>query len=201
MSRPAPIQRAADPSVEASPRPSTSPRMGMPASNRPNTIPPRSRLRASTPLTPMPMAAAKFDRPREKATSSKASTPQSRPRSPRPGRVPARLPGQDPPGCWHDASDSGQAGQGAGLVGVLGEFLELVQDVAVQEPEQSPVDVIGAAGQHQTQKRPASRTGGGPGVGVASKLGEAQKTAGRCEEREGLWLGNTGQTRQKRRTF
>ena len=30
-----------------------------------------------------------------------------------------------------------------GLVGVLDEFLELVQDVAVQEPEQGPVDVQG----------------------------------------------------------
>jgi len=51
--------------------------------------------------------------------------------------------------------------QVVGLVGVLDEFLELVQDVAVQEPGQGPVEVIGAAGQHQTQKHPASRTGGG----------------------------------------
>src|SRR3984885_1989258 len=37
--------------------------------------------------------------------------------------------------------------QVVGLVGVDGEFLELVQDVAVQEPEQGPVDVqgVGAA--------------------------------------------------------
>jgi hypothetical protein len=34
--------------------------------------------------------------------------------------------------------------QVVGLVGVDGEFLEFVQDVAVQEPEQGPVDVQGA---------------------------------------------------------
>ena len=34
--------------------------------------------------------------------------------------------------------------QVVGLVGVLDEFLELVQDVAVQEAEQGPVDVQGA---------------------------------------------------------
>ena len=33
--------------------------------------------------------------------------------------------------------------QVVGLVGVLDEFLEFVQDVAVQEPEQGPVDVQG----------------------------------------------------------
>ena len=33
--------------------------------------------------------------------------------------------------------------QGVGLVGADGEFLELVQDVAMQEPEHGPVDVQG----------------------------------------------------------
>jgi hypothetical protein len=37
--------------------------------------------------------------------------------------------------------------QVVGFLGVLDEFLELVQDVAAQEPEQGPVDVqgVGAA--------------------------------------------------------
>src|ERR1700730_10793593 len=145
MSRTAPIQRAADPSVEASPRPSASPRTGMPASNRPNTIPTRNRVRAPVPATPMPMAAAKFDRPREEATSSKPSTPQSRPRSPGPGRVPAGLPGQDPPGCRHDESDSGQAGQGAGhVVAVLDRGQAAEQGESDRQPVQAqPEQVAG----------------------------------------------------------
>ena len=39
-----------------------------------------------------------------------------------------------------------QPEQVVGLVGVVDEFLELVEDVAVQEPEQGPVDVQGVGG-------------------------------------------------------
>ena len=46
----------------------------MPASKIPNTTPTRTRVRASTPATPIPIAAAKFDRPSERATSTSAST-------------------------------------------------------------------------------------------------------------------------------
>ena len=48
----------------------------MPVSNSPKTNPTRRRVRVSTPLTPMPTAPAKSDRPSETATSSKASTGQ-----------------------------------------------------------------------------------------------------------------------------
>ena len=47
--------------------------MGMAVSNDPKIRPTRSRVRASTPLTPMPTEAAKLSRPRESATSSKAT--------------------------------------------------------------------------------------------------------------------------------
>ena len=47
----------------------------MPASNIPKMRSTRSRAPASTPVTPMPIAAAKLDRPRERATSRRASTP------------------------------------------------------------------------------------------------------------------------------
>ena len=48
------------------------PAPGQAASNSPNIRPTRSRVRASTPLTPIPIAAAKLDRPRDTATSRSA---------------------------------------------------------------------------------------------------------------------------------
>ena len=47
----------------------------MPDSNTPKTKPTRSRVRASTPDTPMAIAAAKLDIPTDAATNSKASMP------------------------------------------------------------------------------------------------------------------------------
>jgi hypothetical protein len=47
--------------------------MGMAVSKLPKITPTRGRVRASIPLTPMPIAAAKLDSPRETATSAKAS--------------------------------------------------------------------------------------------------------------------------------
>ncbi len=60
----------------------------MPASKIPNTTPTRTRVRASTPATPIPIAAAKFDRPSDRATSTSAST-----RPPYPSRPASVLPG------------------------------------------------------------------------------------------------------------
>ena len=45
----------------------------MPASNTPNTTAIRTRSRPRTPLTPMPIAAAKLDSPSATARSSNAS--------------------------------------------------------------------------------------------------------------------------------
>ncbi len=45
----------------------------MPASNTPNTTAIRTRSRPRTPLTPMPIAAAKLDSPSATARSSSAS--------------------------------------------------------------------------------------------------------------------------------
>ena len=74
--------------------------MGMAVSNSPKITPTRHRVRASIPLTPMPTAAAKFDRPRDRATSSRASmrpqyrSPANQPRMPDPGHgVRSSLPG------------------------------------------------------------------------------------------------------------
>ena len=58
--------------------------------------------------------------------------------------------------------------QVVGLVGVLDEFLQLVQDVAVQEPEQGPVDVQGVG--------PAEP---GPGEQGQDVLERAQGAGGR----------------------
>jgi hypothetical protein len=48
--------------------------MGMAVSKAPNTSPTRSLVRPSRPATPMPTEAAKLDRPRDTATSSRATT-------------------------------------------------------------------------------------------------------------------------------
>ena len=68
-----------------------------------------------------------------------------------------------------------QPEQVVGLVGVIDEFLELVEDVAVQEPEQGPVDVQGvgraepgAGEQGEDVLQRAERTGGRSASGVAS---------------------------------
>jgi hypothetical protein len=53
----------------------------MPASNTPNTTAICTRTRPRTPLTPIPIAAAKLDSPSATAKSSNASTaPRYRPR-------------------------------------------------------------------------------------------------------------------------
>ena len=52
---------------------------GIAVSNAPNTSPTRSRVRPSTPLTPMPTDAAKFDSPSDAATSSSATMPATVP--------------------------------------------------------------------------------------------------------------------------
>ena len=46
----------------------------MPVSNRPKITPTRRRVLVLTPATPIPTEAAKFDSPRDRATSSSAST-------------------------------------------------------------------------------------------------------------------------------
>jgi len=48
---------------------------GIAVSNAPNTSPTRSRVRPSTPLTPMPTDAARLDSPSDAATSSSATMP------------------------------------------------------------------------------------------------------------------------------
>ena len=50
----------------------------MAASNAPKMMPTRSRVLASTPLTPMPMHAARLSRPSEAATSSRATMARRR---------------------------------------------------------------------------------------------------------------------------
>jgi hypothetical protein len=76
ISSAAPVQCAAWPRVAARLRPSSRPSMGMPVSKAPKITPTRSRVRASIPLTPMPIAAAKLDSPKETATSTRATMGQ-----------------------------------------------------------------------------------------------------------------------------
>ncbi len=68
------IQRAVWPMAPATPAPTTSPTMGMPASKTPKTTATRIRVRAVTPPKPMPIAAARLDRPTEAATRRRGST-------------------------------------------------------------------------------------------------------------------------------
>ncbi len=67
-------QRTASPSSVANRRPASSPTTGIPASKTPKTAPTRSRVLASTPATPMPMAAARFPSPTATAARRSAIT-------------------------------------------------------------------------------------------------------------------------------
>src|SRR3984957_3981915 len=73
ISTPAPSQRAAWPRSAARLWPTTSPTTGMPASNTPNTTATRTLTLRLTPLTPIPIEAAKLDRPTATASSSRAN--------------------------------------------------------------------------------------------------------------------------------
>jgi hypothetical protein len=69
-----PERRAAWPMPLGRPAPKTRPTMGMPASKTPKTTATRIRVAVVTPPKPMPMAAARLDRPTEAATRRRAST-------------------------------------------------------------------------------------------------------------------------------
>lgn len=64
---------AAPPRAWGRPRPSASPAIGMPVLNRPKLMPILSLMRVLVPEIAMPIAAAKFDRPREAATRIRAA--------------------------------------------------------------------------------------------------------------------------------
>ncbi len=89
-------QPGSDPAgrVPEAPRPAaptSRPSTGMPDSNKPKIRPTRSRVRASTPETPIAIEAAKLDIPTEAATRNKASTPATLAGSD-PGPVPVVTP-------------------------------------------------------------------------------------------------------------
>lgn len=71
---PAPRYDADEPMDVATLRPIKSPSSGIAASKKPKTMATRARRLASTPERPMPMAAAKFDKPSAKATNAIADT-------------------------------------------------------------------------------------------------------------------------------
>src|SRR5215469_1101804 len=92
INRTAPGQRTAWSISVANRWPISSPTTGIPASKTPNTRPTSSRTRAFTPVTPMPMAAARFDSPTATAASNRAITATQYPGKPR-GLTAAGYPG------------------------------------------------------------------------------------------------------------
>src|SRR3954453_6557118 len=170
MSSPALTQRAAPPRAPTSPRPSASPATGMPASKTPKMMPTLRRVRALAPETPMPIAAAKFDRPSDKATRIRAGTRSAYlPSAPIPlaHGLPARARAFARPRAWPGSRvgppvPADRAGVAGGVHAGRGDHRDLVR-------------VSGAAGgclAHAVGRRGDRRGAVGDGAGRPAPLGE-----------------------------